>query len=198
MSLDRRLREEIDRITSELRPDVERHLDQAIRHGRRRIALRRAGAIFAVAGAIAGAVVIGPHALHDLRNLTRHPTGPANPTITIGTPAIAGTYSRIVSAKDPAIQSSHLAGRWTIELRPDGTMAVTAPPSFAGVLSGVQFRARGGTFRTNIFVQDVCSGSTPPTYEWARVGGYLTFNPIADECAARVAWLSSGPWVSDG
>jgi hypothetical protein len=203
MSLDRRLREGLGRITAGIDPDVDWHLRRAVRDARRRVALRRAGAALAVAAAIIASVVLGPRALDALSSVTRPPpAGQPTPTVaaptTLGNQAIAGTYRRTVPADDPDAQSNRLAGRWTIQLRGDGTMAVTAPAGFTGVLSGSQFQVQADTFRTTLFIQDLCSNLPVPTYRWTRVGDRLTFTPIDDRCGARVTVLASGPWTSGG
>jgi hypothetical protein len=200
MSLDRHVREGFSRITSPIEPDVDRHLHEVVRDARRRVMVRRASA----AAVIAAVVLVGPRALDSLRDFNREPRpaqppGPTiSPTTTVGNEAIAGTYHRTVPAGDAVVRQNHLAGRWTIELRPDGTMVATAPASFVGVLSGLQFRARADTFGTNLFIQDLCSNLAVPVYRWTRVGDQLTFTPVSDPCTARVAVLSSGPWASGG
>lgn len=203
MSLDRRLREGLGRITAGIDPDVDWHLGRAVRDARRRVALRRAGAALAVAAAIIVSVVLGPRALDALSGSGRPPAaGPPAPTpaapTTLGNQAIAGTYSRTVPAGDPDTQSNHLAGGWTIQLRPDGTMTVGAPAGFTGVLSGSQFQVQADTFRTTLFIQDLCSNLPVPTYRWTRVGDRLRFAPVDDRCGARVTVLASGPWTSGG
>jgi hypothetical protein len=199
MSIDRRLREGVGRITSEVDPDVDRHLDQARRHARRKIAFRRAGAVLAAAGVIAGVVLLGPHAIDALGNLTRqqpasNPTPRQHSTILIGNQAIAGTYGRTVPADEAIIRTDHLAGRWSMTLRPDGTMAMIAPRPFTGVLSGILYHIQGNRFRTNLFVQDLCS-NVAVTYQWTRSGSELSLTPLDDPCEARVALLASGPWT---
>jgi hypothetical protein len=203
MSLDRRLRQGLERITAGIDPDVDWHLHRAARDARRRVARRRTGATLAVAAAIIASVVIGPRALDALSDSTRQPpVGQPAPTVapptTLGNQAIAGTYRRTVPAGDPDTQSNHLAGRWTIRLRPDGTMAVGAPAGFTGVLSGSQFQVQADSFRTTLFIQDLCSSLPVPTYRWTRVGDRLRFIPVDDRCGARVTVLASGPWTSGG
>jgi hypothetical protein len=190
MSLDRRLREGLGRIAAGIDPDVDWHLRRAVRGARRRVVLRRASATLAAAAVIITSLVIAPRVLDALSSLTRRPpAGHPVPTVaeptTVGNQAIAGTYRRSVPPGDLDVRSNHLAGRWVIELRSDGTMTVTAP-------------VRADTFRTTLFIQDVCSNLPVPTYRWTRVGERLRFTPIDDRCGARVALLASGPWVSDG
>jgi hypothetical protein len=203
MSLDRRLREGLERVTSGIDPDVDWHLHQAVRGARRRVALRRAGAALAAAAAIITGVVLGPRALDALWNSTGQPSaGQPAPTVneptTVGNQAIAGTYRRTVSLGNLDAQNNRLAGRWRIELRPDGTMAVRAPAAFTGVLSGSQFQVQADSFRTTLFIQDLCANLPVPTYRWTRVGDRLRFTPVDDRCRARVAVLASGPWTTGG
>ena len=66
MSSEPRLRERLDRATSRLEPDVVRHLHQALESGRRRVAVRRVGAVAGIAAAIVLIVVGGPRLLRSL------------------------------------------------------------------------------------------------------------------------------------
>ena len=50
-----------------------------------------------------------------------------------------------------------LAGRWGLELRGNGSVVVTAPAGYAGVVSGTIFTADRSRLRINLFAQDVCS-----------------------------------------
>jgi hypothetical protein len=201
MSLDRRMRDGLARITSGIEPDLDPHLRAVVRTGRRRIAFRRATVALIAMAAVAGGIFVGPRAFDAVENFEQRPAGQPTtgpPTTAIGAQAIAGTYTRAVPTNGPEVRRNHLEGTWTIELRPDGSMAVTGPPSFTGVVSGAQFQVQGDTFRTTLFIQDVCSNLPVPTYRWTRVGNRLTFTPVDDRCRGRVAVLSSGPWVSGG
>ena len=94
MPLDHRLREGIDRVTSHVDPDLDYNLERTMRRARRTIAVRRAGAVIIVVGAIAVGIAIAPRALDALRN-ERLP-GPAG-TPTVSNPVfVAGTYETVV------------------------------------------------------------------------------------------------------
>ena len=67
MPTDRDLRNGFDRAASHLEPDVQRHLDQTLRHGRRRILVRRAVQVTSVVAVIAVILIAGPAALRELR-----------------------------------------------------------------------------------------------------------------------------------
>ena len=197
MSIDRRLREGANRIASEVDPDVDHHLGETRRRARRRITLRRAGAGLALAGVIVAAILIGPRVLDALGDLARRqPAG--GPTPTIGNQAIAGTYTRTIDAGRAMVRRDHLAGRWSITLGPDGTMVVGAPQGFNGVLTGTLFDFDGNRFRTNLFIQDVCSGLAVGSYRVTAVGRELRFVPLVDPCAGRVAVISGGSWTRAG
>ena len=51
-----------------------------------------------------------------------------------------------------------VAGRWVLEFREKGVLAVTAPPAYPGVVSGVLYAVQGAELRTDLFSQDLCSG----------------------------------------
>jgi hypothetical protein len=196
MPLDRRLREGIRRATSEVDPDVDHNLDRTFRRARRTIAVRRAGAAVAVAASIAIAIVVVPHAIDAMRR-EQLPSPAASPTITNPT-AIAGTYETVIPNDQPVVRQNGLAGRWTIRLGTNGIMTVSAPGSFTGVLSGTLFRIQGDHFRTNLFIQDVCSNLPIDSYRWTEQGNELRFMTITDPCEGRVAVLTSAPWTRVG
>jgi hypothetical protein len=197
MPLDRRLRDGVGRLTSQVEPDVDRSLQQTLRRARRTIVLRRAGAAIAVAASIVIAIVVVPSAIDALRHVERDrpaatPTPNTNPTV------IAGTYRALIPNDQQAIEQNGLAGRWVLGLEPEGAMTVSAPGSFTGVVSGSLFQIQGDRFRTNLFAQDVCSNLPVGTYGWTRKGTNLTFSTIDDPCEGRVALLTSMPWTRVG
>jgi hypothetical protein len=194
MPLDRRLRDGVDRLTSQVDPDVDRSLDRTFRRARRTIALRRAGAASVVAASVALAIVIGPRTIDALRN-ERAPSPATKPSNT-NPAAIAGTYQIVIPNDEPAVRQNHLAGRWTIGLGTDGIMTVSTPPSYAGPRSGYRFRISGEEFRTDLFSTGVCSGIPPGVYRWALSGATLTLTPIDEQCTARATLLGSQTWGS--
>jgi hypothetical protein len=194
MPRDRRLRERLDRLTSEIDPDVDRNLDRTFGRARRTIAVRRAGAVIAIAASVVIAIVVLPPAIDALRDAERDRPA-ASPSLNKNPAVIGGTYYRTLIPNDqPAVRQNGLAGLWTIGLGTDGIMTVSAPSSFTGVLSGSLFQIRGDQFRTNLFVQDVCSNLPMASYRWTSSGSQLTFTPLDDSCEGRVAVLTSAPW----
>ncbi len=193
MPIDRRLRDGVGRVTSEVDPDLDRNLEGAIRRARRTIAARRVGAAITVVAAIALGIVIVPRAVDSLR--TEQLPSPGASTTNTNPSVIAGSYETVVSSDQPAVRRYGLAGRWTIRFGSNGVMKVFAPDSFTGVLSGSLFHIQGNHFETNLFVQDVCSNLPNATYQWVSRGSELSFTPIDDPCAGRVAVISSAPWT---
>jgi hypothetical protein len=196
MPLDRRLRDGVDRLTSQVDPDVDRSLDRTFRRARRTIALRRVGAASVVAASIALAIVVGPRAIDALRS-EPGPRPAATPTLK-DVAFVAGTYETVVPNDEPAVRQNGLAGRWTIRFGTDGVMTVTAPDSFTGVTSGTLFEIQGDRLRTNLFVQDVCSNIPTNSYRWTEQGTKLTFIAVEDPCQGRVAVLTSSSWSRVG
>jgi hypothetical protein len=190
MSLDRRLRDATQRLTSDIDPDVDRHLHTTVRGARRRVVIRRAGAGLGVAAAIALLVLVGPRLLDALETPTT--PGRTSPSPILGPETIAGTYVTTVDPGSPIVEENGLAGTWTFELGADGSMTVTAPAAFTGALEGYMFDLDGGVFRTNAFVNDLCNeaqglGRPIGEYGWELVAGDLVFQARADACLARAA-----------
>lgn len=194
MSVDRRLRGGLRRNADVLDPQVDRLLDEVIRKARRRVLLRRAAVSIAAAAALVLVVAVGPSALRTLQDL-RHRVPATRPTpTTASVQTLTGAFTRRLAADSAAIRSESMAGVWTIDLHDDGTMTVTAPPAFTGVLSGFQFQVTGDQFRTNLFIQDVCTNLPLGTYRWTRSGNALTFTAVDDQCTARVAFFTGASW----
>ena len=190
MPVERRIREGFERNADVLDPQVEAMLATIVSRTHRRVLVRRVSSAIAVTIVVVAVLALGPRALDALRSVRQ--TVPANvphPSATI--PAfdqMAGTYSTTVTAEGAT------AGAWTMQLRPDGTMVISAPSAYAGAVSGFQFDLSGDRFRTNAFIGDLCSGLAPGLYRWQRAGGALMLTPIQDDCAARAAVFSSHPW----
>jgi hypothetical protein len=192
MSLDRRLREGVDRLTAGVDPDVERHLRTSRRSGSRRILVRRAAAVVGGAAAVAILAVAGPRVLDMPREAPR-PAGRPSPT-PITAESVAGTYTVTVDSGPQAVDEFGLAGEWTFDLRVDGSMGITGPPGLAASVSleGYRFEVRDGAFDTNVFVNDLCNeaqGLGAPTGFYRLdvvIGGDLVLDVRADACEARV------------
>ena len=197
MPTDRDLRNGFDRAASHLEPDVQRHLHQTLRHGRRRILVRRAVQVTSIVAVIAVILIAGPAALRELRGTrTDIPGGTTTPTPSGATDgsAIAGTYTIELPDEAGVIRDQGMAGSWTLRLEPDGTVLLTSPPSFAASTTGIVFDLSGDQFRTNAFVTDLCGSDPSGLYRWERSGTSLRFTQTADSCPARVALFATGPW----
>ncbi len=70
-------------------------------------------------------------------------------------------------------------------------LAVTAPPAYPGVVSGVLYAVEGDELRTDLFSQDLCSGQPLGRYAVTRTGTGLTLTAVDDPCPDRVAVLAA-------
>jgi hypothetical protein len=196
MPVERRLREGMQRNADALNSDVDRLLAEVVRKSRRRVMVRRAAIVVTAATALFLAIAVGPRALDALRNAQeRVPATKPTPTVS-GVQALTGSFTRRLTESSPAVRVNQMAGEWTIDLHADGTMGVTAPPAFTGVLSVVQFQVTGDRFRTNFHLPNGCTNLPLGTYRWSRSGPTLTFTVIDDACQARVTLFASEVWTS--
>lgn len=186
MSVDERLRQGLGANATAFNPVVEASLD-AVRHrGRRagRARMARAGGLV-VAGAAAAAlvtVVVQTEVLED------RPPAPsvAAPSSTAD---LFGRYETDVT------RPRSLAGRWGIELSGNGSVIVTPPDGYAGVVSGTIFTADQTRLRINLFAQDVCADLGNGEYVWSRDGDRLVLAVSNDSCVARTRFFSDNEWV---
>jgi hypothetical protein len=200
VSLDRRLRSELDRDAGRIVTDLERNLGAVEARARRRSSIG-SSALLATAAVIVLAIVV--------RLGSSVPSGGASPSPTMATPspttmaaspspsfaAIAGTYTVSLDASNAAVAANHLAGSWTMRLVVDGEIFLSPPASFGSgtsSLSGLAFTLAADRFRSNIFYNDFCSSIG--TYTWSLSGGHLVFASVDDTCAIRRALLSTAPW----
>jgi hypothetical protein len=193
MSLDRRLKEGLDRSSSAIEErSFDRVLDGVVARGRRR---RRVGHVVAwtlAVAALIAAVVIAPKALDAIRSLGE--TRPASPQQLLR--QIAGTYTIEVDRADRAVEKFDMAGTWTISLLPTGAMMITPPPAYLRLWdqpTGDVFTVAVGTIRTNALGR-LCTSSIG-TYTWVLRDDRLTLAPVSDDCAARRALLTNTTWV---
>jgi hypothetical protein len=198
MSVERRLREGLERSAAAVQPDVGGRLPEAITRGRRRRRARRAGLI---AGTVAALAAIGfavPQVTGFVQR-TQHPVVSQGPTLTRGPDAvIAGTYASTLSASSQVIRDNGMAGPWTLRLKANGVLTLSAPSSFRGDLVSIAFRVRGDRFTTNAFVNDPRCSNDVGVYRWQRAGRTLVFTPVSDACSLRRALFSTTPWHTNG
>ena len=198
MSVERRLREGLEQSAAAVQPDVGRRLPEAIARGRRRRRARRASLI---AGTVAVLAVVGiavPHVTGLVQRI-QHPAVSQGPTLRPGPDAvIAGTYTSRLRATSRVIRDNGMAGTWTLRLKANRVITVSAPRSFDGELTAIAFRIQGERFTTNAFVNDPRCSNDVGVYRWQRAGPTLVFTPISDTCALRRALFSSEPWHTSG
>jgi hypothetical protein len=198
MSVERRLREGLERSAAAVQPDVGQRLPEAITRGRRRRRARRASLI---AGTVAALAVVGlalPQVTGFVQR-TQHPAVSQAPTLASGPDAVlAGSYTSTLDATSPVIQANGMAGTWTLRLKANGVLTLSAPRSFHGDLASIAFRVQGERFTTNAFVNDPRCSNDVGVYRWQRAGGTLVFTPVSDTCALRRALFSSQPWHTSG
>ncbi len=139
---------------------------------------------------VGGSSIVGPTAsIASSRSASEFPSAPLYPQV-------AGTYVTTLDGTDPAVSDAHLAGSWTMTLRADGAVDLTAPATFqAGVtqLSGISFSLNGDAFTTNLFFNIACNSVA--TYTWNRAGTRLTFTPVNDTCSTR-RMLLAATWIT--
>jgi hypothetical protein len=193
MSLDRRLREGLDRSSSAIEErSFDRVLDGVVARGRRRRRARRIVAATLALAAFVAAVVIAPKALDAIRSLGE--TRPASPQELMR--QIQGTYTIEVDRSDSAVEEFDMAGTWTISLLPTGAMMISPPPAYLRSWdqpTGDVFTVAADTIRTNALGR-LCT-SRIGTYTWVLRDDRLTLGPVSDDCVARRALLTNTTWV---
>jgi hypothetical protein len=199
MSIDDRLRDSLHRTSSTVDPDLTENLRIVRRKTRRVVVRQRVMQVTLAVAAIVGLVVATPTITDFVKSFQPRPGAPVSPSQRPDPQDLVGsTYSTDVPRGSQVVEDDGLAGIWTMQLEPNGVATMSGPPSFSGVLSGVSFQVSGNQFRINLFVQDLCSRDrTPGVYEWTRSGAELILTTVQDPCAARVAVLTSRPWVAE-
>jgi hypothetical protein len=192
MSIDDRLRNGLPRNAAPFEPEVEIALQRVVARARRKTQRR-----LVVAGVAAVAFVVGLLIVAE-RPRDERGTSLAPERTTVGTaPAVQALTGRFETTVDAVADQSlqfNISGHWVIELSTDGSMRVTAPDTYTGVLSAPLFQATPERFRTSLFEQDLCSGQPLGTYRWALTGSTLRFTVVDDPCAGRVALFASQEW----
>lgn len=198
MSVERRLREGLERSASAVQPDVGRRLPEAITRGRRRRRARRASLIVGTVAALAAIGFAVPQVTSYVQRV-QHPAVSPGPVLKRGPDAvIAGSYTSELRATSQVIRNNGMAGAWTLRLRANGVVTLVAPRSFHGDLASVAFRVQGDRFTTNALVNDPRCSNDVGVYRWRRAGGTLVFTPVSETCAVRRALFSSQPWHNNG
>lgn len=190
MSLDRRLRDGLDRLAAEIEPDVEGRLRTTLERGHR---VSFALPIAATAAAVLLVAVVGPALIGLVRGEFGTPGG-ETPTPLPAAPSLVGAYATTVAPGDSAVEEHNLSGAWTISFEADGVLSVTAPTGFAGTRTGYSYTVTGDRLVTDLFGSDVCTTQLPGSYRWELVGESLTFTVIDEPCAGRAALLAGQEW----
>ncbi len=190
MSIEDRLRNGLARNAAGFEPDVEATLERVMSRTRRTSHGR-----WVVAIAAAAAAVVGLALVQRPRDEVRTSSEPEPSTGTVpAVQALTGLFEATVDDGAGQELAFDISGRWVIELDPDGSMQVTAPDTYSGVVSAPLFQATPERFRTSLFEQDLCSGQPLGTYRWELSGSTLRFTEVDDPCDGRVAMLAAQEW----
>jgi hypothetical protein len=192
VSIDRRLRRDLERDAERIHIDVERNLGAVQARARPRGVSTWLPAVGAAVVLVAIAVRFGTPAPVAGPSVEPSPSG-GIASRDAGFAAIAGTYrvSLETGAETPSV-----SGTWSMRLVDDGEVALTPPATFAGASlapTGVSFSVSGDRLRTDLFYNDYCRSIG--TYTWALASDRLTLVPVDDECAIRRALLGTLPWT---
>jgi hypothetical protein len=186
--LDREIAERLaglDRADQTARADILAGLVDVTRRGRRARVVRRRAFVAVAAVALAAVPVVSVVALGQLRD-ERRDLPASSPA------AILGTYSADVTAA--VAGTTGVAGRWTLDLRGDGTLGVVAPKGYTGISTGFHYSISGDRVRVDLFTQDLCTGQPVGTYTWHRDATGLHLNTVNDPCLARATLLAARTW----
>ena len=184
MSVDDRLRAGLGANATAFQPTVETGLEKVRGRGRRGRATRVAVAVAVGLVAAAGVAV-----LVVARPDVSEPPGPVTPAPSPTAP-LFGSYEADVT------RPARLAGHWVLEFDGNGTVLVTPPDGYAGVVSGTLFTADASRLRTNLFAQDVCADLGNGEFSWTRQGARLALGRSDEPCAARSEFLTENTWVA--
>ncbi len=195
MSVEERLRNGLARNAAGFEPDVESMLERVVSRTRRR-SHRRWGAVGFAAAAAAAAALVGLVLVQRPPDELRTASEPEQSTESSG-PVVLALTGRFEATVDDGVGGElpfDIGGRWVIELDTDGSMQVTAPDTYTGVVSAPLFQLTPERFRTSLFEQDLCSGQPLGIYRWELTGSTLRFTLVDDPCDGRVAVLAGQEW----
>jgi hypothetical protein len=188
MSVDRRLRNELNRDASKIDFDIERSLGTVVVGGRRKIWMRRAGRIVVVAAVVAIVAFAGPAAMDVIRHQHERPAGPRPAPVDI-----VGTYATTLQPTDVrGTAALRLQGLWQITVRGDGLITVVPPPGARVSTLRSQYQVEDDRILTTAFANNTCSGVG--VYRWSRAGSTLRFTLVSDACKLRVMVFTAHPW----
>jgi hypothetical protein len=190
MSLDRRLREALQRSSVVVDPDVGRNLATVRRRTRRLVTRQRIGGALLAAAMVVAVVVAGPWMLDIIGSQRQPPAARPSPA------TLVGAYKVDLTGADGRLAARGLAGPWTLALNGDGSILWNAPPG-AGVTEGLPrdtYQVTGAQLVTNLFQTNLCRGSGVGSYSWTRSDGTLTLVAVSDGCELRRTILTSAPW----
>jgi hypothetical protein len=187
MSVDGRLRNELNHDASEIDFDVERSLGTVVAGGRRKIWMRRAGRMLVVTAVVAIVAFAGPPVIDVLRHQRERPAGPRP------APAdIVGTYATTIQPTDVRGADARLQGLWELTVRGDGLITVVTPPGARISTLRSQYQVEDDRILTTAFASNMCSGVG--VYRWTRAGSTLRFALVSDACKLRVMIFTAHPW----
>ncbi len=192
MSLDKRMKDALERTSLIVNPDVQRDLSSVHRKTRRAVIRQRITATLVAAALAALALFFGPRVLDVIRNQRHVPASP--PPVAAG--PLPGSYRVDLTGAGGSIASSRVDGAWSMTFDGDGSIVWNPPPG-SGLIESLPrdtYQVSGATLSTNLFARSLCQGSGIGTYGWVRSGGTLTLDATSDDCAVRRAILTSTPW----
>lgn len=198
MSLDRRLRAELEREAQEIDSNVERNLGIVEARSRRRSSIGTSSLLLAAAVVVAATIVrfgISAPGVGGPQASTQATSASPLPSSTAAYGAIAGTYTVTLDAANASVAQYKLGGTWTMRLAATGQIFLSPPVSFGtgtSSLSGLAFTLTGDRFRNDIFYNDYCN--SVGTYSWALTPAQLRFAPVGETCGIRQTLLSMLPW----
>jgi hypothetical protein len=179
MSLDSRLRADLQEIAETIEPSTEVALRSVLRRRDRRAHVRTlaprliaaAAAVLVVAGFVTWRL---SGSGEDQTPVVKEPRPPA------------GTYG--------AVLTGDLAGDWRLRFGQD-TISLLAPDMrvLGTRLARGTYVIRHGAITTDLLAGP-CSGSSG-SYAWKKAGEGLAFTVVDDDCDVRVRLLTTSPWA---
>lgn len=188
MSVDGRLRNELTRDASHVEVDPERFLGTVVAGGRRKVRIRRAAVVIALAASIAILVFSGPALMNVLRSQHERPAHEGPPPT-----ELIGTYATTIQPTDvTGVEAKRLIGLWQLTIRGDGLITVVTPPGAKASTLRSQYQVEEDRMITTAFASNRCSGVG--VYRWSREGPALRFTLVSDACPLRVTIFTAHPW----